>query len=141
MAILDLLALHRLTGESSYREHAGKALEAFSAALSEFPATMPLGLVGLEEYLDESSAKPAVAGAGSPAADRVVVATARVAGDATAAVAPGREFDALVTVSIQKGWHINANPTSLPEMKPTTLELRPGVGAIRPPGQRHLSSR
>ncbi len=30
MAILDLLALHRVTGESSYRDHAAKALGAFS---------------------------------------------------------------------------------------------------------------
>jgi uncharacterized protein YyaL (SSP411 family) len=125
VAILDLLALHRLTGESSYREHAGKALGAFSAALSEFPVTMPLVLVGLEEYLGESSAKPAVADAAPPAAQKVVSASARVAGDATAAIAPGSEFDALVTVTIQKGWHINANPTNLPEMKPTSLELLP----------------
>jgi uncharacterized protein len=125
VAILDLLALHRLTGLSSYRDHAGKALEAFSGALAEFPATMPLVLVGLTEYLDGAPAKLATAGAGSAAAEQIVSASARLAGDANAAIAPGREFDAVVTINIQKGWHINANPTGLPEMNPTTLAVDP----------------
>ena len=37
MAILDLLALYRATGESSYRDHAGKALDAFSTSLLAGP--------------------------------------------------------------------------------------------------------
>ena len=37
MAILDLMALYRATGEASYRDHAGKALDAFSTSLSQVP--------------------------------------------------------------------------------------------------------
>src|SRR5947209_5034891 len=48
VAVLDLLALHNATGESSYRDHARKALEAFAAPLARLPYAMPIMLVGLE---------------------------------------------------------------------------------------------
>ena len=56
---------------------------------------------------------------------QVVTATARLADGTPATIAPGREFDAIVTVQIQDGWHIYANPAGLAEMKPTTLGLDP----------------
>ena len=125
IAVLDLLAIHRATGESSYRDHAGKALEAFSTALSERAFTMPMMLVGLERYLDQGAdANPpgsATAAAPVPAKPGVVVASARPAG----AVAPGGEFDASVSITIQDGWHIYANPTGALELRPTTLTLDP----------------
>ena len=34
----------------------------------------------------------------------------------------------MVTVEIQKGWHIYANPAGPPEMKPTTLDLETQAG-------------
>ena len=34
-------------------------------------------------------------------------------------------WDTIVTVKVQDGWHIYANPAGLPEMKPTTLGLEP----------------
>ena len=40
-------------------------------------------------------------------------------------IAPGGELDVVVSVTIQDGWHIYANPTGVPELKPTTLELDP----------------
>jgi DsbC/DsbD-like thiol-disulfide interchange protein len=58
-------------------------------------------------------------------APRTVSATARLAGDGQTAVAPGGEFDAVVTVTIEPGWHLNANPAGAPELKPTTLGLDP----------------
>ena len=57
MAILDLMALYRATGEPSYRDHAGKALDAFSTSLSQVPAAMPAVVIGLEQYLDSGPAK------------------------------------------------------------------------------------
>jgi DsbC/DsbD-like thiol-disulfide interchange protein len=54
----------------------------------------------------------------------VVTASARPAG----AIAPGREFDVVVSVTVQDGWHIYANPTGAPELKPTSLELDPASG-------------
>jgi uncharacterized protein len=125
MAILDLLAIHRATGESSYRDHAAKALGAFSATISERAFAMPLMLVALERYLDQapeaSKAGAAVAASPDPANPGVVVATVGPTGP----IAPGGELDALVSVTIRDGWHIYANPTGVPELRPTTLKLAP----------------
>jgi hypothetical protein len=57
--------------------------------------------------------------------DRPVTASARLAGNPGNALVPGAEFDTVVTVTIREGWHINANPTGVPEMKPTTLQIAP----------------
>jgi uncharacterized protein YyaL (SSP411 family) len=133
MAILDLLALHKATGESSYLEHAGKALRAFGTSLSRIPYAMPVMLVGLEQYLDQereptrSGPGPRVAGADDE--PRTVTASARLAGDAAAAVSAGREFDAVVTITIERGWHIYANPAGAPEINPTTLKIDPSSSA------------
>jgi uncharacterized protein YyaL (SSP411 family) len=127
LAIIDLLALFRLTGERSYRDHADKALQAFSSILSRSPAALPMTLVGLEQFLDAGPGLPAPklsgldtqAGPSKP----VVTASARLAGEGSSRLAPGREFDVVITASIRDGWHIYANPAGLPELKPTTLQL------------------
>ncbi len=81
MAILDLMALYAATGEASYRDHAGKALDAFSTSLSQVPAAMPAVVIGLEQYLDSRprklAAKPPVARAIDDVPSAVVTATAR----------------------------------------------------------------
>jgi hypothetical protein len=123
IAVLNLLALHRATGESSYRDHAAKALGAFSSALAQRPFAMPMMLIALEQYLDQSpdasSPGPRVAAEPDHSPTRVVTASARPAG----AINPGSEFDAVVSLVIQDGWHLYANPTGVAELKPTTLRL------------------
>jgi hypothetical protein len=127
IAILDLLVLHRATGESSYREHAGKALAAFSTAIAQRPGAMPVLLLALEQYLDSAPAPrpaaPTFAGPPTPAREAAVTASARPAGDPAASFAPGQELDVQIAVNIQDGWHIYANPTGVPDLKPTTIQL------------------
>jgi uncharacterized protein len=130
MAILDLMAVYRATGEASYRDHAGKALDAFSTSLSQVPAAMPAVVIGMDEYLDSRSDKVAVRrltppGAVDDSPSRTVAATARLADGTPATIARGHEFGAVVSLTIQDGWHIYANPAGLPEMRPTTLGLDP----------------
>ncbi len=130
LAIVDLIALSRTTRNPTYRDHAGKALAAFGAVLAESPAAMPLGLVGLSQYFDSAAAP----GTPKPAGDLVVEApsqqtvtasaSVRTTGDPGRPIAPGREFDASVSIMIQKGWHIYANPTGLAEMRPTHARAR-----------------
>jgi uncharacterized protein YyaL (SSP411 family) len=131
MAIIDLIALSRSTGDPAYRDHAGKALAAFSTVLAETPAAMPLGLVGLGHYFDTAAdritPKPLAGGTLQDKPASVVTASVRLSGDSAAAIAPGTEFDAIVTATIQKGWHLYANPAGLPEMNPTTLQLDPAA--------------
>lgn len=45
-----------------------------------------------------------------------------------ATIAPGSSGEALVLVQIKSGYHVNANPPSLPFLKPTELELKPAEG-------------
>jgi uncharacterized protein YyaL (SSP411 family) len=126
VAVLDLLAIHRATGESSYRDHAAKALGAFSTTMAQRPFAMPMMLMALEQYFDAgppaAAPGPRVVGAPEPATPRVVAASALLSGPN----APGREFEAVVSVTIQDGWHIYANPTGVPNLKPTTLRLDAG---------------
>jgi DsbC/DsbD-like thiol-disulfide interchange protein len=127
MAILDLMELYRATGDVSYRDHAGKALEALSSVISRAPAAVPLVLVGLEQYLRSGAGLNAKQPLGPDRLDdlpeQIVSAAARLADGNPASLATGREFDAIITVKIENGWHIYANPAGLAEMKPTTLGL------------------
>jgi uncharacterized protein YyaL (SSP411 family) len=126
-AILDLLGLYHATRRTSDLEHAGKALGAFSSSLAQIPAAMPLGLIGIQEYLDATPEPGAVGSSATRAPARapeaVVTATARLDPDSTRSVAPGGAFDVVIKLSIQRGWHLYANPTGLAATKPTTIEL------------------
>jgi DsbC/DsbD-like thiol-disulfide interchange protein len=67
-----------------------------------------------------------------------VAAQASRAADAD--VAPGREFDVVVTLAIKGGWHLDANPVGVANLKPTTVVLAPDQPAslVRvdyPPGR------
>jgi uncharacterized protein YyaL (SSP411 family) len=130
LAILDLMAIYRATSDESYRDHAGKALGAFSTSLTRVPSAMPMVVLGLNQYLDSGpgkvAVKPLAPGTLDDLGDQTVRASARLADGTAGTIAPGREFSAIVTVMIQPGWHIYANPTGLAEMKPTSLSLEPG---------------
>jgi uncharacterized protein YyaL (SSP411 family) len=140
VAIRNLVALAAATGEPSYLDHAGKALDAFSPAMAQNPAALPLMLVALEEYLD---ARPAVGADGptKPGAGKVAeVVTAKAALAPKAEVGPGREFDVVVTLTIKEGWHVYANPVGDENLIPTTLSLaadQPAtlVKVTYPPGE------
>jgi uncharacterized protein len=128
VAIRNLVALTAVTGEPRYLDEAGKALDAFSAVLGQMPGSLPLMLVALGEYLD---ARPQAAEAvvvAEPPGDllgtrEVVMAKAALANGAD--VAPGHEFDLVVSIAIKDGWHTYANPTGTENLKPTVLTLAP----------------
>ena len=66
--------------------------------------------------------------------------TAKAALAPKAEVAPGREFDVVVTLSIKEGWHLYANPVGDENLIPTTLSLAPDqpatlVKVTYPPGE------
>ena len=53
MAILDLMALYRATGEASYRDHAGQGSGCLQHVAGAARRAMPMMVVGLEQYLDQ----------------------------------------------------------------------------------------
>jgi len=130
VAILNLIELSRLTKQSSYLDHAGSSLAAFNDSLTRIPAALPLTLVGLERYFDarpDGSVPRAIASsANAPVSEPVVSGTANLAPGSPATVTIGSEFDVVVNLAIQPGWHLSANPTGVPEMKPTSLAITPG---------------
>jgi hypothetical protein len=125
MAVLDLLALHRLTREERYLDEARKTLESFSTALAQNPAAMPVMLVGLLEYFDarqgQITPKPLGEGALAPVPNRIVTASARLKDEKPPSA--GQSLRGVVSLAIKDGWHIYANPTGVDILKPTTLVL------------------
>ena len=129
VAIRNLVALSIASKEPRYLDLAGKALTAFSARLAQSPASLPMMLVGLEEYLDarpEAAAVPA-ATPDSPDLEGVVTVAASV--PKGNAVAAGSEFVVVLTLTVKDGWHAYANPTGIDELPPTRVVLDPGQGA------------
>jgi hypothetical protein len=130
VAILNLIELARLTGETRYLDAAAKALEAFSATLHQFPSGAPLMLVALEAYLDARETPPVVnplRALRPPAAPadpetRVVTISTR----APERIARGTAFEVTLILEIQPGWHVYANPSGSESAPPTRVELRPG---------------
>ncbi len=135
VAIRVLVSLSRATGEKAYLDHAGKALDAFSATLAASPAAAPNMLVGLEEFLDaREPAKPAapamtspLAGFGRANADRPKAASKIVQAEASPATAgpihPGESFEATVTITMAPGYHVYANPSGMESFQATSVDI------------------
>ncbi|MDR3637686.1 MAG: DUF255 domain-containing protein [Isosphaeraceae bacterium] len=127
LAVRDLVALGVLTREARYLDRAGRALEAFSGSMAQNPIGFPCMLLGLEEYLDARPTPEVVAGAALPGGNDVLSAEAAL-DLGGGKVGPGATLDVTVTVTLKKGWHIYANPTS-DDLKPTTLVVAPDQDA------------
>jgi uncharacterized protein len=134
VAVRNLVALARLTKEPRYLDAAGKALNAFSGRLAQSPASMPLMLVGLEEYLDlRPEAAPAPVVENPDVAGPRDVVTVKVEKVTPRAVAGGMEFEVALSLSVKAGWHVYANPSGVESVPPTriTLDDRPGAKLLK----------
>jgi uncharacterized protein YyaL (SSP411 family) len=144
VAIRDLVALHGLTGEDSYLDAAGAALEAFSPAMGRSPGSAPMMLLALDEYLDaredvaQANDTPAAFSPGrlrlpepgdAPAAGsgRAIV-LAEVAGPIPS-IRPGRAFEIPIALTIDERYHLNANPAGAANLVPTSLSIAPDAPA------------
>ena len=130
VAIRNLVAVAKATTETKYLEAANKALDSFSAAITETPANLPLMLVAFDEYREvrgEFSPKAATFVIPGTRIEAVVSGVAKLTAEAKAA--PGNEVDVILTLTIDEGWHIYANPSGSEIVKPTQIELAPGSSA------------
>jgi len=130
MAVLALVRLSRRTGDAGLRATAQQALDHTATSMKRFPAAMPGMLLATHTYFtpDDGDAAPGKA-AGPVAAVASGPASVRV----------GQEFEATVRLTIQPGWHINAQKPSDPSLVPTQVEAAGGpfkvVSAAYPPAQ------
>ncbi|WP_169980933.1 thioredoxin domain-containing protein [Tautonia rosea] len=136
VAILDLLALHRLSGDPLYRDTARDALDAFAPSMGRSPASAPLLLLAVDQLLDLENATPAPPanapftpgrlrlpdGPANPAANRPAVVSAS-ASLPQEPIRPGTPFEIRVTLSIDTKYHLNANPAGAPNLVPTLITL------------------
>ena len=133
VAIRNLVALGKLTGEKRYLDIAGQALNAFSATMLRSPASVPLMLVGLSEYLDARPGPDAPLAEDSVAkpldSSKYVTATGKVVESKGQPISAGTEIQVAIDIKIADGWHIYANPTGIDEIPPTKLTLEAEAGS------------
>ncbi len=126
-AVSLFLNLARQTGKQAYLKRAERTLLAFGDQLKTHPGFSNRMLQGLIAYLDhrtpQEASRPAV---DLEAPRRLWTDEGRVAADirlSTDRPFAGEPFEAVVTLQVAEGWHINANPVSLDFLVPTELSV------------------
>jgi hypothetical protein len=71
--------------------------------------------------------------AASPVAQRITSESVVKVVAAPVEISPGGSAEAVVRVTIQSGYHVNANPPTYPYLKATQLELSPAEGVSSGP--------
>ena len=119
------LAVRALTGLAGigypgYGRYAADILRCFDPMLREHPDALPYMLWGLHEYRGAmaSGTDPGRSAPGIPSTAEVLRVEGTLSPDR---FAPGQPLEISVTLAIEKGWHVNAQPASLETLVPTTL--------------------
>ncbi|NNF44529.1 MAG: DUF255 domain-containing protein [Phycisphaerales bacterium] len=140
LMIANLVELHDATGDTAYLDDAVRSLEAISTELAERPTGAMVALRALDRVLTEHPerlAAPAAPAARAPDESNPVIVTAR---PATLALAPGGDGQVEVTLTIARGFHINAHRPGLDFLIPLAVEVV-GTGieveAVYPAGERY----
>jgi uncharacterized protein YyaL (SSP411 family) len=139
IALRVLRVLGARLGDERYRAAAGRTLSALSEPLGRRPSALASLVVALNEEPASPSAAARADAAAEPipaGADRLPRSEDHVRVRLTwSEDAPGR---VAVRMTIDEGWHVNANPASLPFLVPTRVDLQDGVAAagIEYPGGR-----
>ncbi len=132
----DLVGLWQATGHEAYQRRVEQMLQAFGGALAAAPSAQLHMVHALERWLRTglastptpvpAAALPAIA----PGAGRLPLledggrhVSAGIVAEPRR-VRPGETFRVLVDLTIETGWHINANPASAPSLIPTVVDLR-----------------
>ena len=132
------LAVRALTGLATggrprYARYAAQTMAGFEPAARKAPHALPYMLWGLHEYrvvkLPEES--PPGERPGLPSTAGLVTIGGRLS---RSKLSVGEPVDLVVTIKIDEGWHLNANPASLPSLVPTAVKaaLEDGKVAVTP---------
>ena len=117
-------------GHPRYARYAAETLAVFEPVARKAPVALPYMLWGLHEYrvakLPEESPPPP--GSRLPFTSEVV----RIEGSLSRTeLSPGESVDLFVAIRIDEGWHLNANPASLPSLVPTAVEVEVEGGEVK----------
>jgi uncharacterized protein YyaL (SSP411 family) len=134
MAVLNALYLAEISGKESYRRQAETALKAFAKGLLDTPEaarTLALAAQRYQRIVDPSGQAQSAANGSATAQQssnpldrlaRSVVDIGATLGTAT----PTGAHPLTVSLQIQEGWHINANPATDEFLIPTQLKTSQG---------------
>src|SRR5205807_384063 len=143
IAAWNLQALGTLLDRKDFREHARRTLDYFTRRLGDGAAGMPQMLVAMD--LERSTVRHVVVAGGADAATIALAACLVLAPAARARLAGGLQAPqaeslvhvsaalvripmggtaiAAVEITVQAGWHVNANPPSPDYMIPTDVTV------------------
>jgi uncharacterized protein YyaL (SSP411 family) len=116
LAALNLLELGRLTGEPPHVERAERLLRAFGARLEERPQDHLTLLVAFEQLGGPGTVEPPRPAVERP--DAVALQGFLELDDQP----PGALCPFVVEITIRPGWHVHANPASLPFLIPLQVQ-------------------
>jgi len=126
VAARNLVRLAKKTDDEKYRTHAEKQLRTFAGPLKSSPTTMSMMVVALAEWLSSQKVAqkpdlPKLPGGGGPAkkSDSVVKASAKADKPAE-----GNKQTIVVTLMVEKDWHIYANPVDNEMQEPAKTEVK-----------------
>lgn len=122
----DLIDLYFATGDPAYRDRAGAVLDAFSGAMSQSPRGSIHMMHALERYLAlaPEPAAPATPAPLPPSAAATAPHVRLSAAVAPGTLAPGGSATVTLTLDIDAGWHVQANPVTLPDLIATSMDVR-----------------
>ncbi|MFQ5504536.1 MAG: DUF255 domain-containing protein [Planctomycetota bacterium] len=125
VALRVLARLASLTDEPRYERAAQRTLEVLAGGLEQVPSVMGTAIAALASTPTPGLVAQGSAGSGVDqrsrlprSDDHVVVELERN---------PQQPLELIVRLVIDKGWHVNANPASLPFLIPTAVKFLDGV--------------
>jgi hypothetical protein len=126
VALRVLLALADRTAEPRYSEAAARTTRSFGSSFERSPAAVGSAVLALATAAPESVTSKVAASRTTRSQeiprseDHVRIGARRAADDGSL----------VVSVTIDPGWHINANPASMPFLVPTTVEIEGSEQAL-----------
>ncbi|MFP8880309.1 MAG: thioredoxin domain-containing protein [Myxococcota bacterium] len=118
VALRVLIGLAEQTPESRYRDASSRTIESFGSAFDRSPSQVGTAVVAVASIDSVTPPARPIAGAMPGSKDHVHIRVKRAADSAS---------ELAVEIRVDEGWHINANPASMPFLIPTTIALEGGT--------------
>jgi uncharacterized protein len=128
-----LIRLAKALDKPAYAVTARHTIDTFASMIAQSPRGAISFIQAIALYYDSGfgeQEKPAVAAAGVSEPDATKTSAPVKADTFLSAlrVAPGSEIGVAVRLTIDPHWHVNANPPTTPNLKPTLLAIEAGDG-------------